>query len=153
MAKKWHSKEARENERNHGKRILKYMEPYEVDPPEYFKIGNRRVVVLKECYSRSCNYVISIGISENCPKEVEEKIKLVHGTYAGYGCHFEKSQVGHAWVELPGEIVFDGVLQRFYNKEGYYKALNCIMEKEYSTMEAAINSSREHGHYGPWHKG
>jgi hypothetical protein len=37
---------------------------------------------------------------------------LVHGEY-GLGQR-------HAWVELPGDVVFDGVLQRFYKKLAYY---------------------------------
>jgi hypothetical protein len=27
---------------------------------------------------------------------------------------------GHAWVELPNGLVFDGVFQRFYRREDYY---------------------------------
>lgn len=27
----------------------------------------------------------------------------------------------HAWVELPGEVVFDGTLQRFYRRPAYYE--------------------------------
>jgi hypothetical protein len=28
--------------------------------------------------------------------------------------------MGHAWVELPGDVVFDDVTQGFYTRESYY---------------------------------
>lgn len=62
------------------------------------------------------------------------KTVLVHGT-----CKTPLSTYGHAWVEIEGNIIFDGVLQRFYDKEGYYKQRGARKEAEYSYLDAYEN--------------
>jgi hypothetical protein len=53
-----------------------------------------------ECYYRAHRYAIH-------PARFEEGVLLVHGeTGLCFG--------GHAWVELPDGLVFDGVFQQFY---------------------------------------
>ncbi len=41
-----------------------------------------------------------------------------HGHIRGGGD--SSKQIVHAWVELPGDFVYDGVLERLYRREGYY---------------------------------
>lgn len=57
-----------------------------------------------ECYKQALLY--SLGSTRHGHT-------LVHGTTS-------LDLGGHAWVELPGEIVFDGVFQRFYRRDAYY---------------------------------
>jgi predicted NAD-dependent protein-ADP-ribosyltransferase YbiA (DUF1768 family) len=58
---------------------------------------------------------------------------------------------GHAWVELAGNVVFDGVLQRFYNKQGYEQVLLATPDARYTPKEAAQHYLTYKGFYGPWH--
>jgi hypothetical protein len=45
---------------------------------------------------------------------------LVHGTVESEDA--PGWRIDHAWVELPGGVVFDGVFQRFYDRASYYAA-------------------------------
>ncbi|HEU5318045.1 MAG TPA: hypothetical protein VFX49_18175, partial [Chloroflexota bacterium] len=58
----------------------------------------------------------------------------------------------HAWVELAGSLVFDGVRQEFYDREGYRRALHAVSEMSYDAP-AMLERMRASGRYGPWHTG
>ena len=58
---------------------------------------------------------------------------------------------GHAWVELPAGLVFDGVRQQFYDGAGYRRALGAVAEAAYGPAAAAA-WLRATGHWGPWHR-
>ncbi|SDN61922.1 hypothetical protein SAMN05443253_11514 [Bacillus sp. OK048] len=45
-------------------------------------------------------------------------------------------QFPHAWIELPNNIIFDGVLQQFYDKHGYYDTYKITKINEYTPVEA-----------------
>lgn len=110
---------------------------YEVIPSEEFKTGKPRRLSSKNCFEKAFKYVVS--------KDNIEGIKLVHGFYS------IKEYTGfHAWVELPGNIIFDGVLQRFYEKEGYYSYYKIIKIAEYSSQEMQKKGKEAGGHFGPW---
>jgi hypothetical protein len=66
---------------------------------------------------------------------------LVHGTIMG--------NVAHAWVEFPGGIVFDGVRQRFYDRQAYYEFSRAKKRAEFTSKEAA-RLALEKRNYGPW---
>jgi hypothetical protein len=68
-----------------------------------------------ECYFRAFRYATSLVRSCNAGMlKSLDGVYLVHGeTAAGFALG------GHAWVELPGGVIFDGVYQRFYSAEGY----------------------------------
>jgi hypothetical protein len=59
------------------------------------------------CFPRACYYVQTHRI---------KGIEYVFGTSFGGGM-----RGNHGWVELPGNVVFDGVLQRFYDRSEYYR--------------------------------
>jgi hypothetical protein len=42
---------------------------------------------------------------------------------------------GHAWVEIPGNIVYDGVYKRFYSKPDYYRVVQVEKDSEYTKAE------------------
>src|SRR5690242_13300623 len=67
-------------------------------------------------------------------------LRLVHGRCLG---------LAHAWVELPGGVVFDGVVQRFYTLAGYRAATAATEEASYTSGEAA-HLVLAGDHCGPW---
>jgi hypothetical protein len=59
-----------------------------------------------ECFGQACYYVQTHRI---------KGMEYVFGRSLGGGFG------NHGWVELPGNVLFDGVLQRFYDRTGYYR--------------------------------
>ncbi|MBU8919100.1 hypothetical protein BGM25_23930 [Bacillus sp. FJAT-29953] len=103
------------------------------------KLEKRRRISPKNCYKKAFEYVGA--------KDHIEGIKLVHGLYEP---SFVKGHCGHEWVELPNWIVFDGVLQRFYEKEAYYNFYQIIKHNEYSSSEMYEVGYKNGGNFGPW---
>jgi hypothetical protein len=58
----------------------------------------------------------------------------------------------HAWVKLPDDVVFDGVRQQFFDRDGYYRILRATAEVTYGSAEM-LAQMRVWQHYGPWHDG
>ncbi len=81
--------------------------PAEVSvPPHYLRYTQPDRQFPGECFRRACSYVLTHRL---------KGMVYVFGTTLGGGMG------EHAWVELPGNIVFDGVLQRFYDLPRYYE--------------------------------
>src|SRR5438105_3343261 len=103
-----------------------------------------------DCYRRASEYVLARSLVHG-PCNPVEGMLLVHGV-----CRDDHVLWAHAWVELPGELpaalVFDGVRQQFYDRDGYYQILRVTAEATYdaATMRAQMRAWR---HYGPWHDG
>jgi hypothetical protein len=57
--------------------------------------------------------------------------------------------VGHAWVELPAGIVYDGVLERFYRLKGYYAQRNARRTVAIPKDRVWMRYS-QYRHFGPW---
>jgi hypothetical protein len=92
---------------------------------------------LHECFRRAWEYAMfheAIGAM------------LVHGrlfaSRVDGGC-------GHAWVELPGGVIFDGVTQRFYDGERYRRSRDARVTRTYSPR-AALPLGLRNRNYGPW---
>lgn len=113
---------------------------HEVEPEEIYKTGKPRRMSPKNCYQKAFKYVSS--------KSKLDGVLLVHGLYKPYAVPHHS---GHAWVELPNDIVFDGVIQRFYKKQGYYEYYEIIRQVEYSCSEMYDVGFKAGGTYGPWH--
>lgn len=113
---------------------------YEIDAGEKYKTGKSNRLYKQKCYIKAFEYVSD--------KRDLEDIRLVHGLYKPYGVN---KHYGHGWVELPDDIVFDGVLQRFYEKEGYYQYYEIIKQVEYQPSEIHPIGLKNGGTYGPWH--
>lgn len=107
---------------------------YEVMPSEWEWTGgvDFDAVFPHECYKQALLY--SLGSTRHGHT-------LVHGTtLLDFG--------GHAWVELPGEIVFDGVFQRFYSRDAYYGNMASAIPW-YLYDEAAVRLLSEHFRHDP----
>ena len=73
------------------------------------------------------------------------ELTLVHGL-----CRAGPVWWGHAWVELPGAVVFDGVRQQFYDRESYCRVLGTVAEATYS-FDAMLERLQATERCGPWH--
>ena len=73
-------------------------------------------------------------------------MRLIHGvvSHAPHPIPFE-----HAWVELPGEVVFDGVVQAFFTRFSYYTVMAAVALDAYSAAETTRMFAK-HAHPGPW---
>lgn len=118
--------------------LLNALREYEVTPPEEYKTGKPKRMYWGLCHKKAFDYMVDLkrGLSE-C-------------TYCcqGYITHpspitTDKPLVGgHSWVEIElpsGTIIFDGVLQRFYNKTGYETALKADAKARMTIREFSEN--------------
>src|SRR4030088_2201506 len=78
----------------------------------------------QQCYARTTKYML---------QHLEiEGARLVHGMVA-HAPYFVP--MAHAWVELPGEVVFDGVVQAFFNRASYYTVMAALPMDRYTGLE------------------
>ena len=99
-----------------------------------------------DCYRRAAEYVLAHALGDG-PGPPLAGPTLVHGT-----CRAGRLLWGHAWVALPGGLVFDGVRQRFYEPAGYHRVLQTTAEATYRP-EVVVAWLRATQRYGPWHRG
>jgi hypothetical protein len=78
----------------------------EVDVPAHWKEGTTPDTIYPhECFYRAYRYIADLDLHLGN----DDGVYLIHGECClAWGAH--------AWVELPGGIVFDGVRQRFYSQ-------------------------------------
>jgi hypothetical protein len=81
---------------------------FEVEPPgsPWIEGVDVNAIYPRQCYERAYEYAIH---ESRC---LEKHHFVLGETSLALG--------GHAWVELPNGLVFDGVFQRFYRREDYY---------------------------------
>lgn len=92
----------------------------------------------RQCYGRTADYVRQHPRIPNA--------RLVHGVASHAPAHLP---FDHAWVELPGEVVFDGVVQAFFTRSSYYAVMSALNLDSYSPAQAE-KLRHQHGHPGPW---
>ena len=92
----------------------------------------------QQCYAKTVKFVLDhtdiVGM------------RLVHGVVS-HPPHLVPFD--HAWVELPGDVIFDGVVQTFFTHASYYRVMSAVPLDAYSCRETAYLVG-EHGHPGPW---
>jgi hypothetical protein len=120
-----------------GRRLLELAERAQVDPEWRRRTWPRRRYP-QQCYQRTAKFVVDhLGING---------LQLVHGVVS-HPPHFVPFD--HAWVELPGDVVFDGVVQAFFNRSSYYTVMSAVALDAYSGPETQ-QLLDAHGHPGPW---
>lgn len=62
----------------------------------------------------------------------DETARLVHGSTAVNGI-----RQPHAWIELPGDLVWDGGTRRFYERDAWSASLDPEVDRRYTRPEAA----------------
>jgi len=92
----------------------------------------------QQCYAKTVKYVFD-------HPEIKGA-QLVHGVVS-HAPHFVPLE--HAWVELPGDIVFDGVVQTFFTRSSYYSVMTAVALDVYSAG-ATRRLVTAHGGPGPW---
>lgn len=92
----------------------------------------------QQCYAKTVKYVLD-------HPEIKGT-RLVHGVVS-HAPHFVP--LDHAWVELPGDIVFDGVVQTFFTRSSYYSVMAAVALDAYSAA-ATRKLVDTHGGPGPW---
>jgi len=92
----------------------------------------------QQCYVKTLKYVVD-------HPEIHG-MRLIHGvvSHAPHRIPFE-----HAWVELPGDVVFDGVVQAFFTRVSYYAVMAAVALDAYSPPETTRMFAK-HAHPGPW---
>jgi hypothetical protein len=113
--------------------VRESMRPFEVVPDPPYRLNRRPRLYPKGCFVRAYRYVMDHSTTEAL---------LVHGLY--------HDVLDHAWVEIPGGVVYDGVLDRFYQAEAYYLAMKAEPLAKYTAKEAGEKGCAA-GHFGPWY--
>jgi len=70
---------------------------------------------------------------------------LVHGKCLAP----DGSQALHAWVEVPGGLVYDAVLGRAYQWEVYQQTVRAVAYRRYNASQVAALAKTTDNH-GPW---
>lgn len=92
----------------------------------------------QQCYAKTVKYILEhVDISG---------MRLVHGVVS-HAPHF--TALDHAWVDLPGETVFDAVVQEFFTRASYRAVMAAVALDSYSAAETQ-RLLLERGHPGPW---
>lgn len=120
-----------------------YPEPITSEIPKHLKRGGvGRMQRPKECHHRAYLYALH--------HREEPGLQLVYGTYGMLFVNGTSLSSGeHSWIELPGNITFDGNRMEFYRTDEYRQALHAAPRWMYTGMEA-IRLSSATGHTGPW---
>jgi hypothetical protein len=120
-----------------GHDLLASAEPVQVESGWARRTWPRRRYP-QQCYAKTTRYILD-------HPEIDG-MRLVHGviSHAPWFVPFD-----HAWVELPGNVVFDGVVQTFFAHVSYYAVMSAMVVDTYSGAEAR-QLVRTHRHPGPW---
>jgi hypothetical protein len=92
----------------------------------------------QQCYAKTARYVLDHADIRG--------MRLIHGVVSHPPMFVP---LDHAWVELPGDIVFDGVLQTFFTRASYYAIMAAMPVDAYSAADARRLMASQ-GHPGPW---
>jgi hypothetical protein len=120
-----------------GHALLERAEQVPVDPSWARRTWPRRRYP-QQCYATAIRFVL------DHPQITG--MQLVHGVVA-HAPRFVPFD--HAWVELPGRVVFDGVVQAFFTHDSYYAVMLAVPLDRYSRRQTERQLAA-HGHPGPW---
>jgi len=92
----------------------------------------------QQCYAKTVKYILEHADIDG--------MRLVHGVVSHAPHHIP---LDHAWVDLPGDVVFDGVVQAFFTRPSYCAVMASVELDAYSACETR-KLVDAHGHPGPW---
>ena len=111
---------------------------FEIDPPTEL----RKFLPLCDGHSGKCCIAAEWIVWQ---AGLNSGLVLVHGKCRSIG----KNQDDHAWVEVPGGLVYDAVLGRVYPWADYQKTLMAVVSKRYNAKQVAA-LTRSILNCGPW---
>src|SRR5438128_12206485 len=119
-----------------GQELLEKGEQVQVAPGWSRRTWPRRHYP-QQCYPRTVKYIHQHA---DIPH-----MRLVHGvvSHSGGGVPLD-----HAWVELPGGMVFDAVVQVFFTRHSYHRVMSALRLDSYSVAQTE-RLLATHGHAGP----
>lgn len=85
------------------------------------------------------------GIVLNAPPD--SGLALAHGKCLGP----DGGEILHAWVEVPGGLVYDAVLGRIYEWDIYRQTVRAVPYRRYSAAQVAALANVTDNH-GPWNR-
>lgn len=109
---------------------------YEVSPPAGVVPPRTTRLFPRQCFARASRFLL------DQPSDLVAT--LVQGLIGS-------EKILHAWVLLPGGVVYDGVFNRFYQRSDYYRERRAIDLVVYSPLEVA-RLILEEGTLGPWRR-
>jgi hypothetical protein len=120
-----------------GQELLDRAEQVQVVPAWSRRTWPRRHYP-QQCYPRTVKYIRQHA-------DIPD-MRLVHGviSHSGGGVPLD-----HAWVELPGGIVFDAVVQAFFTRGSYHRVMSALRLNSYSVAQTERLLATQ-GHAGPW---
>lgn len=113
-------------------RIAANLKPFEVEVPAAWRaVTQPGTLYIGECFSRGFRFVSDLRLALREDSALDD-MWLVHGEYL----------LGqpHGWVELPGDVVFDGTFQQFYSRPDYYAEVSARPWYKYAPMAAVVIS-------------
>lgn len=97
------------------------LQEFEIEVPSEYKAGVLNRVFPHKCFDKSFDYIRKNGDLPN--------VNYVEGVYTDFF-------LDHAWIEIDNRIVFEGTLQRFYDKETYYRQRKAVKLVDFNVDEA-----------------
>lgn len=73
---------------------------------------------------------------------------LVHGSWTG---PVPKERIGHAWLLLPGGLVWEPIRARIYDRTEFYEWTKAWDERTYA-LPVVRRLLNHYGHFGRWHE-
>ena len=121
------------------------LDPHRATPDGRWQGVSKLYVYPNECNDRAGEFLLdNFGHGSGRDSTL---VRLVHGYYSPPDLSFATQ---HAWVDLGTGVVFDGVLQGFYDAAGYPKVYRTEVVAQYTVVEM-VCLMNEHEHWGPWH--
>ena len=119
-------------------KLRQQLAEFEIEPPARFaKLLPHRDGRPGKCFEAAEHVILNADVGAG--------LVLVHGT-----CRAPSGgETAHAWIEVPGSLVYDAVLGRIYGWDVYQEKLQAIPFKRYSVAEvvALVKTTDTHG---PW---
>jgi hypothetical protein len=112
----------------------------EVEPPAgYELLLPKRDGQPGKCFQEAEQIIIDAGMTSD--------LLLVHGTCTAPN----GGKAAHAWIKVPGGLVYDAILGRIYPWEAYQQQVNAVPHRRYPPTEVLglVNTAETHGPYTP----
>ena len=95
------------------------------------------------CYELA-GYAVAFGDLKD-----DHRVRVVHGSM--HGPEADQVRIGHAWVELPGDLVWEPILALIRDRAAWVAHARPRDERTYAPTDLLRNIGST-GHFGRWHE-